>query len=109
MHSPLRWGSCLVHALVAECATLMGSLRPRSSTEKHVCLSVMYSVPWNAIWGGTLGEDGGMSSTGRQVGVVCVCMCVCGCVAVCMCVAMFLGWYQAFPTCTMDAWAKMLQ
>mmetsp|Transcript_30631 Transcript_30631/g.57694 ORF Transcript_30631/g.57694 Transcript_30631/m.57694 type:complete len:260 (-) Transcript_30631:216-995(-) len=28
----------------------MGSFRPCSSTSKHVCLSVMYRVPSNAIW-----------------------------------------------------------
>lgn len=48
--TPLRAGRCLVAFFVSACATLNGSLRPRSSTLKHVCLSVMYNVPWKAIW-----------------------------------------------------------
>ena len=37
-HAPLRAGRWRVAFVTCVCGTLKGTLRPRSSTEKHVCL-----------------------------------------------------------------------
>lgn len=48
--SPFLRGRCRVALTTCEWATLNGSLRPRSSTLNAVWRSVIYSVPWNAIY-----------------------------------------------------------
>jgi hypothetical protein len=47
--SPFLLGLWRVAFLMLVKGTLKGSFLPRSSTEKHVCLSVMCRVPWKAI------------------------------------------------------------